>query len=1188
MAAPADFLQKPIITYTAPPTFIASPNWHKVLATISAQLPLRNIHWKPVSQTTLRTIQELDVNLVPFESLRDELTSQVPVTLLEKPLLHIFVFHCEDSDVEAYRNLHKRFIKDWQMSVSNRKNQDWLILHIIRPDPSKMPTGKLFAIKNSVLDKLRTDFNLDKREHCVQLNWNIGNDNPQVWAEFVNKLKEGLLYAFDLAISQRQEEVKRSENQQSMPGWNFCTFFILKESLASSFEGMNLLEEALVPYDELEALFQRVSREKNMSWFGNLIQPEHNDDSQPLLSVNKKKYREMILANSISVFDFRIYLLSRQCQLLAKMGLIHEATTKVGFFLGTLGKRLRDVEASLPPLFIEAWAYSSALSTVEQCNAWVKEYKIDTSKPSTNAGKAELLDIARSQLDIIGIEASHLPPIPPFTSSTSWTSRLSSVAKLSFSNETLNVAVGNRQAFNELYVALTNRAIDLYAKSGRRKFALKLHGTLAAFECNRGNLSAALNTFISLPAHYSPYLWNSLEGFMLSRAVHTHEQLDKPQDTEWVHIVLAFLKSYVDHRGEEMLMYDVDATEYVARLVDSLRSSVEQLEAAQTPLDLPHPDHPALTVSVADSANLAETRDGSYLEATITNHLPVTFPTEEINVSLSGRESEKVKFNASISDGLPPGHSHFTLYCKTSAPGTFLLESSEIRSSHLVLSTNYRKAFSKPSSRSTTLIRIPSDPLALDVRISQSSRIVLGSPQSLMAVLSTGRNQVRKAIVRLSSPSATFRCREACLEEGMFPTNIGVSFEATKDGVTLEDIPDGSEISFMAPHSDASALTAMKVNIEVDYVTVQEPDVSRTARFSRVLITTLPLSVNVEDFFRGTRLISKFTVSTTSHQHIRISDARLDLPNDGVEGVTVERSSSKRRIITVTPHQPANFLFALNSTKGPVRESLNLSIKYRMLREEVESVIQKEVGKLLEDYPDNLKQKIVLISKLVDALESDAGWVDMYGITGELLVPDLHVEDGDLAMAWTMARKRLAEHRHPESPEGSWREIQIPVDVPFMNIVAAARLRVVSTPFASASSSGELPSLYAGQPISADLLIHTTFHWGLSPSEHQKQYLLRFNIEEMVREWLVSGPKRGDFIATDNAMHIVPITLIALHHGEFLLPKITVSALPISGTLTMGSLAVPSIETYQVHGAEKVLILPRGGRSTFVISMGPG
>ena len=44
----------------------------------------------------------------------------------------------------------------------------------------------------------------------------------------------------------------------------------------------------------------------------------------------------------------------------------------------------------------------------------------------------------------------------------------------------------------------------------------------------------------------------------------------------------------------------------------------------------------------------------------------------------------------------------------------------------------------------------------------------------------------------------------------------------------------------------------------------------------------------------------------------------------------------------------------------------------------------------------------------------------------------------------------------------------------------------------------------------------------------------------------------------------------------------------MSGAVTMGAMAIPSIETYQEHGAEKILVLPRGGRTTFVVSMGPG
>jgi hypothetical protein len=66
------------------------------------------------------------------------------------------------------------------------------------------------------------------------------------------------------------------------------------------------------------------------------------------------------------------------------------------------------------------------------------------------------------------------------------------------------------------------------------------------------------------------------------------------------------------------------------------------------------------------------------------------------------------------------------------------------------------------------------------------------------------------------------------------------------------------------------------------------------------------------------------------------------------------------------------------------------------------------------------------------------------------------------------------------------------------------------------------------------------------------------------------------------------MTLIALHHGELSLPKVTVFPKPLEGQMTMRSSSLPSIETHQVHGAEKVLILPRGGRSTFIVGMGEG
>lgn len=133
---------------------------------------------------------------------------------------------------------------------------------------------------------------------------------------------------------------------------------------------MNLLEEAQIQYDELEASFFQVLKggglfhsrhrditdeifyvhsaiEKNLSWFGHLGGTALNDDSAPLLSITKKPYRDMMLSNTITIFDFRSYLMARQCALLARLGRIAHAAGKAARFVTTFARTLRENEASL-------------------------------------------------------------------------------------------------------------------------------------------------------------------------------------------------------------------------------------------------------------------------------------------------------------------------------------------------------------------------------------------------------------------------------------------------------------------------------------------------------------------------------------------------------------------------------------------------------------------------------------------------------------------------------------------------------------------------------------------------------------------------------------------------------------------------------------------------------------------------
>ncbi|KAI0665103.1 trafficking protein particle complex subunit 10 [Cubamyces menziesii] len=1171
--------QRVVVTYAAPLVFLSTDHWKQIHASLVSQLPLRNLHWKSSSRPTIRTIQELDIRFVPLETLREDQTaSQIPQSVLEKPLLNIYVFICEDS--ESYKATTRKQIKDWHASVNQRKNQEWLLVHVVRPDQS-VAQGRLFQMKTSVLDKVKADFNTDKKDRCVQLVWSAEKDNPAVWADLMTKIKEGVLSAFDAALTQREEEVRRSEGQRQMPGWNFCTFFILKESLASSLEGMNLCEDALQQYFELEATFFQVLREKNLSWFGPLITPSGSDDSAPLLSTTKKPYRDLILANTISVFDFRVYLLARQCALLSKLGDLEEICQKTVTFLTTMARTLRDVEDTLPPLFIESWQYSSALSVVDQCDEWARS--IEMGKPALtafNAAKGELVELARQQLDVLGIAAGHLPIRPPFSLSLPSnynTAKESQVkdASQSLSNAELASALLNKEAFYELYVSVTNRAIELYANAGRRKFALKLHGSLAALDVHRDRLSSALQTYTSLPAHYSPHGWTSLEAFMLNRALDIHASAEKPRDREWIHILLHFLRAYVDDMGRDLLMNKEDSEAYVAHLVQALNDAARELDS-----DTPSPDHTALSVMIAThDAQLAETRDGSLLRVVVHNKLPCDIAVDEVEVQLAGRENSRISFSERVSK-LAPGRNELTLFCPSSAAGTYTLFSTRVSIARLHFEWKHMKTLKQiRAGNMPILVHIPKDLKALDVRLKQPPRIELGMSSKVMVILSTGRNDIATAQVKLTPPSGIqFKYEDAEVSGEDAPP-----IRSAADSVTFLDLKHGQTVVAIVPHSDASAYHFMRVAISVEYVTTSEPDITRTLNLSRVVATSLPVAINVEDFFRGTRLFTRFTLSSTSHQHVRVRSTHLLSPNEA-DGVKVTSCmAQKPSVVTITPAQPGRFLFQMDASRGQVRDPLKLQISYRMLQ--VESLIELAVEEVVTETPTLERLRQDMVDKLVQALETDASWVELYGVTGELVVPGVAPGDDDLGTGLRRVLEILNKRRLPTS-FGEWREIVIPVDVPQMHILAAARLQVLDNPFSTEKPHKRSRPLYAGQPISALLTVQTSFHWAPPEDTKVESYMMRYDIEDLTQDWLISGRKRGDFLAKDGETFSVPITLIALHHGELALPKVGVTALPLPGEHRMRSSVVPGCETHQVHGAEKVLVLPRGGRTTFVVNMG--
>lgn len=344
---------------------------------------------------------------------KKERRHQIP-GLRQTAYLKIYLLRCDDT--EAYKSVSRKLLRDWvkehtppsqsSTSISKGENHDafeWLIIHVLPPNrdagdgarnsgspggdshPDRGSSGTRWSARGSstVVEKIRADFNgasktAVDRVTQIQLGQDLGaavvtqssNISPDQqlrnekkgWNDLVSKLKFLILASFDLRVSQYEDDIKEKESQRNLPGWNFNTFFVLKEGLARGFESVGLIEDALTGYHELAAALNTIVDEERPNaltkgqtglfneftddiWeefkqAGNGVQDglqHHNDmtggvdlETQltsgslhdfgaSILDTNRKPYREMILGNNISAYDFLSYVFARQVCLLLRL-----------------------------------------------------------------------------------------------------------------------------------------------------------------------------------------------------------------------------------------------------------------------------------------------------------------------------------------------------------------------------------------------------------------------------------------------------------------------------------------------------------------------------------------------------------------------------------------------------------------------------------------------------------------------------------------------------------------------------------------------------------------------------------------------------------------------------------------------------------------------------------------------------
>lgn len=254
----------------------------------------------------------------------------------------------------------------------------------------------------------------------------------------------------------------------------------------------------------------------------------------------------------------------------------------------------------------------------------------------------------------------------------------------------------------------------------------------------------------------------------------------------------------------------------------------------------------------------------------------------------------------------------FLIPLQAISAGKYLVQTTEVYIGQLVLQWDHRRTTTKSTRSnklSNTVIRVPEDIRALDVSVDQSTRsreikrdhssqvthpntVELGTPPQILVTVSTGRNEVERLKLRLVCPNITWKYSEAHAE-GDFPDLIpghlntdqslyrpdeNFEIQNDNDGLILHSLDEDEDYSFVLPHSGSSSMHDLvcsknlgngafvftirkifqKIHIEVEYVTAQQPTLERRLTLTRVLFTTLPISVNVQDFFRGSKSVREF------------------------------------------------------------------------------------------------------------------------------------------------------------------------------------------------------------------------------------------------------------------------------------------------------------------------------------------
>ncbi|XP_038615987.1 trafficking protein particle complex subunit 10 isoform X2 [Tachyglossus aculeatus] len=512
---------KPIVTCAGDQNLFTS-----VYPTLSQQLPREPMEWRRSYGRAPKMIH-LESNFVQF---KDELLpKEGNKALLTFPFLHIYWTEC--CDTEVYKATVKDDITKWQNVLKAHSSVDWLIV-VVESDAKKKNKTNILP-RTSIVDKIRNDFCNKQSDRCVVLSDPLKDSSrtQESWNAFLTKLRTLLLMSFTKNLGKFEDDMRTLREKRTEPGWSFCEYFMVQEELAFVFEMLQQFEDALVQYDELDALFSQYvvnfGAGDGAKWLTFFCQPVKSWNGLILRKPIDMEKRELIQSQEATLLDLRSYLFSRQCTLLIFLQRPWEVSQRALELLHNCVQELKLLEVSVPPGALDCWVFLSCLEVLQRIEGCCDRAQMDSNISHT----VGLWSYAKDKLKSLGYLCGLVSEKGPNSEDLNRTVDL--LAGLGAERpETANTAqspykklkeaLSSVEAFEKHYLDLSHAAIEMYTSIGRIRSAKLVGKDLAEFYMRKKS-----------PQQAEVYLQGALKNYLAEGwalpVTHTRKQLAECQ-----------------------------------------------------------------------------------------------------------------------------------------------------------------------------------------------------------------------------------------------------------------------------------------------------------------------------------------------------------------------------------------------------------------------------------------------------------------------------------------------------------------------------------------------------------------------------------------------------------------------------------------------------------------------------------